>query len=182
MQTVWRRLDHPGHEWSKISEGKPFHQLEGSVVGLYEQLTTKLDYLIRTDLNWVTQSIQVTGRVGDRVVELDIQVEEGRWRINGIEQPQVAGCVDIDLHFSPSTNLLPVRRLNLKVGQSAPVKAAWLHFPDFELQPLEQVYRRIDPLLYRYESGGGRFSAEVRFNESGILVDYAGYWVAEPVQ
>jgi hypothetical protein len=180
MQTIWRRIDHPGHEWLQVSDASTFHQLEGAAVGVYEQLPTRLDYRIRTGPDWKTESARVSGWVGDRRIELDIQVEGDRWRMNGVEQPQVVGCVDIDLNYSPSTNLLPVRRLNLAVGQSAVVKAAWLHFPDFELRPLEQVYRCIDPLLYRYESGGGSFSAEVRFNEAGALVEYGGYWIAEP--
>jgi hypothetical protein len=38
------------------------------------------------------------------------------------------GCLDIDLGFSPSTNLLPIRRLTLAVGEAATVRAAWLPF------------------------------------------------------
>lgn len=77
---------------------------------------------------------------------------EHRCRLNGIDPPAVAGCIDEDLNFSSSTNLLPIRRLILAVGQNAPVKAAWLKFPSFELEPLSQVYSRIDESTYRYES------------------------------
>lgn len=73
------------------------------------------------------------------------------------------------LNFSPSTNLLPIRRLNLAIGQGAAVRAAWLRFPSFTLEPLEQVYRRIDPTTYRYESAGGRFVAELQVNDSGLV-------------
>ena len=72
--------------------------------------------------------------------------------------PAVAGCVDLDLNFSPSTNLLPIRRLNLSVGQEAAVRAAWLRFPSFILEPLEQLYRRVDATTYRYESAGAGLS------------------------
>jgi hypothetical protein len=46
----------------------------------------------------------------------------------------MAGCVNIDLNFSPSTNLLPIRRLDLSVGASAIVRAAWLRFPGMNVQ------------------------------------------------
>jgi hypothetical protein len=41
--------------------------------------------------------------------------------------------------FSPSTNLLPIRRLNLGVGQAAKVQAAWLRFLGFTLESLPPV-------------------------------------------
>ena len=34
------------------------------------------------------------------------------------------------------------------------MKAAWLRFPGFTLEPLEQLYRRVDDVIYRYESAG----------------------------
>ena len=91
------------------------------------------------------------------------------------------GCTDIDLNFSPSTNLLPIRRLGLAVGEASDVKAAWLRFPSFRLEPLAQQYRRLDELTYRYESAGGQFVAELKVDPSGFVVDYPGLWQAEAV-
>jgi len=88
----------------------------------------------------------------------------------------VTGCVDLDLNFSPSTNLLPIRRLNMAVGQQVEVRAAWLRFPSFRLEPLVQVYRRIDETRYRYESGGGTFITELRVNEAGFVTQYPNLW------
>ncbi len=45
------------------------------------------------------------------------------------ENEEVAVCVDIDLNFSSSTNLLPIRRLDLAIGQDAELTAAWLVSP-----------------------------------------------------
>jgi hypothetical protein len=114
------------------------------------------------------------------MVHVDLVVDrEHRWRLNGIERPVVTGCIDLDLNFSPSTNLLPIRRLNLAVGQAAEVRAAWLRFPNFELEPLSQVYRRIDESTYRYESGGGRFVADLAVNSVGFVTNYPAIWQAE---
>jgi len=58
----------------------------------------------------------VSGWVAETAVDIDLVVDrEHRWRLNGIEQPAVAGCIDVDMNFSPSTNLLHIRRLNLAV-------------------------------------------------------------------
>ncbi len=89
------------------------------------------------------------------------------------------GCIDLDLNFSPSTNLLPIRRLALTVGETADVRAAWLRFPSFKLEPLPQQYRRIGETTYRYESAGGQFIADLKVNRSGFVVDYPSIWQAE---
>jgi hypothetical protein len=102
-----------------------------------------------------------------------------RWRLNGAETAAVEGCIDVDLNFSPSTNLLPIRRLDLAVGQSAEVRAAWLRFPSFNLEPLQQSYRRIDETAYRYESAGGTFVRDLQVAESGLVLQYPGFWEAE---
>jgi hypothetical protein len=116
----------------------------------------------------------VRGWLGQRAVEIEILVEGGRWSLNGAECPEVEGAVDLDLNFSPSTNLLPIRRLDLDVGQEAPVRAAWLRFPSFELKPLEQRYLRLSPSRYRYRSEGG-FEAELDVRPSGFVSQYPGF-------
>ncbi len=132
------------------------------------------------DSDWRTQSAQVSGWLGDTLIEIELSVDlEHQWWLNRIEQPDVAGCLDLDLNFSPSTNLIPIRRLNLPFGHSAAVKAAWLRFPGFELEPLNQVYRRLDENTYRYESGGGRFVADLKVDKTGYVTDYPGIWQAE---
>jgi hypothetical protein len=69
----------------------------------------------------------------------------------------------------------------LAVGDAAEVRAAWLRFPSFKLEPLSQQYRRLGESAYRYESAGGQFVAELTVNPSGFVLDYPGIWQAEAV-
>lgn len=101
--------------------------------------------------------------------------------MNGAECPNVEGCLDLDLNFSPSTNLLPIRRLALAAGQEANVRAAWLRFPSFALEPLEQRYHRLNDFVYRYESAGGRFVAELQVSEAGFVTHYPNLWQVESI-
>lgn len=172
---IWRRLDLPGHESARLMD----RNLSGTAVFLHESRPCRLDYLVVCDPDWRTVSGRVSGWIGDRAIEVECSADSGRWRLNGAECPQVEGCIDIDLNFSPSTNLLPIRRLNLAAGQEAPVQAAWLRFPSFTLEPLEQVYRRLDARTYRYESAGGRFVRELPVNEAGFVTLYPGLWESE---
>ncbi len=64
-------------------------------------------------------------------------------------------------------------------GTSARVRAAWLRFPGFVLEPLEQTYDRVGPHAYRYESAGGGFVAVLRVEEQGPVVDYGEVWTRE---
>lgn len=179
---LWRRLDRPGHEFCRLWREDSGWLLAGTAVFLHEQQPCRLDYAIRCDPAWNTRSASVSGLVGDGAVKIEISVDAGRWTLNGKECPPVLGCQDIDLNFSPSTNLLPIRRLELAVGAKAPVRAAWLRFPSFSLEPLDQIYRRLDAERYRYESGGGRFTAELRINPAGFVTDYPDLWRAEGVR
>ena len=121
-----------------------------------------------------------TPDVGDHVIEIELTVSpDRRWLLNGKESPEVAGCIDLDLNFSPSPNLLPIRRLDLAVGQEMEVRVAWLGFPSFILEPLVQRYRRIDEISYRYESAGGSFVTELRVNAEGFVTKYPNIWEAE---
>jgi hypothetical protein len=114
-------------------------------------------------------------------VDLEVSADaERRWRVNGAECPAVAGCIDLDLGFSPSTNPLPIRRLALAVGEQAEVRAAWLPFPGLVLTPLLQLYRREGGTTYRYESGGGSFVRTLEVNGSGFVTRYPGIWHEEP--
>jgi hypothetical protein len=122
----------------------------------------------------------VAGWVGNEAIEIELAVDAARrWRLNGTECPVIEGCIDLDLGFSPSTNLLPIRRLALAIGEEAEAQAAWLGFPSFTLEPLEQCYYRIDVATYRYESAGGRFITELQVNAAGFVTHYPNFWQIE---
>jgi uncharacterized protein len=103
----------------------------------------------------------------------------GRWWRNAEALPSLDGCIDVDLGFSPSTNLLPIRRLALPIGGSAAVRAAWVRFPELSVEVLEQVYHRTAERRYTYESNGGAFRAELTVDEDGFVIEYPNLWTAE---
>ena len=177
---LWRRLDQPGHESARVSPQALGWHLTGTAVFAHQQQPCRLDYQIVCDSKWRTLSGRVTGWVGDRAVAIELSVDSAqRWWLNGVECPDVAGCIDLDLNFSPSTNLLPIRRLDLAIGQAMEVTAAWLRFPSFNLEPLKQTYRRLTVATYRYESGGGTFIRELPINAVGFVTAYPDFWALE---
>jgi hypothetical protein len=180
VSILWRRLDQPGHESAKLVFQNSCWHLNGTAVFANKRQSCRLDYLVICDSAWQTLSGKIAGWVGNELIEIELAIDsEGRWQLNGTECPQVAGCIDLDLNFSPSTNLLPIRRLGLAVGQEAQVRAAWLRFPSFTLEPLEQIYRRLNATTYRYESAGGKFVAELQVNAAGFVTHYPNFWIEE---
>ena len=177
---LWRSIVFPGHEACRLVSPEAGWQLEGTAVFSHEGQVCRLNYQVLCDPAWHTVAAKVEGWLGSEMIDIQVKTDrKGDWWLNDAEQPDVMGCTDIDLNFSPSTNLLPIRRLGLAIGQAAEVKAAWLRFPDFRLEPLPQVYRRLDETTYRYESAGGRFVADLQVDASGFVLDYPGLWQKE---
>jgi hypothetical protein len=184
---LWRRLDQEGHEAARLIARPSAWLLCGTAVFVSDGAPCRLEYRVTCDRSWVTLGATVEGWMGDTAIDVSIDIDaERRWRLNGEEFPAVRGCRDLDLSFSPSTKLLPLRRLVLATGEVADVRAAWLRFPALVLEPLEQRYQRLDATQYHYESNRGRFVAEFSVRDDSFVTDYPGLWravtgEAEPV-
>ena len=177
---LWKRLDMPGHEAASVSLARNRWNLSGTALFVFERQPCRLDYEIECDSAWSTRDARITGQVGEMPVSLVISRSvEGEWLANDAPQPAVHGCVDIDLGFTPSTNLLPIHRLKLRIGENAKVRAAWVRFPELTIEVLEQSYTRLAEATYLYESDGGKFKRELTVNADGFVVDYPGLWCEE---
>ena len=178
---LWRRLDAPGHDAARLVHHPPFWQLGGTAVFAEERRTCRLEYHIVCDAGWRTLHGRVSGWVGPDPVKVELYTDTARrWTINGHAVPPVAGCVDLDLAFTPATNLIPIRRLALNQGERAEVRSAWLRFPELTLEPLVQIYARTGELTYHYESSGGEFTADLEIGPAGFVLRYPPLWEGEP--
>jgi uncharacterized protein len=174
---LWRRLDLPGHETAEITQHRNRWNLAGTAMFVHGRLPCRLDYEVECDTTWGTRDVTVRGQIGDAPVSLVLSRDkDNAWCANGAAQPAVEGCADVDLGFSPSTNLLPIRRLKLGIGERAGVRAAWVRFPELTLEVLVQRYTRLTELTYLYESAGGEFKRELTVNADGFVVNYPGLW------
>ena len=177
---LWGRVDTKGHEAARVYRDDDGWYLDGAAIFLHDGAPCRLEYLIECDLEWRTMSASIDGWVGDDVIELELLVSEGGiWSLNDEEIKDVGGCVDIDLNFGPITNLLPLRRLELKPGESKSVSAAWLRFPTFDLERLDQTYTRLDDSTVKYESRDGDFVRTLKVNSAGLVLEYPGFWMME---
>ncbi|MGD9866255.1 MAG: putative glycolipid-binding domain-containing protein, partial [Pseudodonghicola sp.] len=129
-------------------------------------------YGVRCDPDWATLSADITGECGGVPVALRIQSGPEGWRLNDVLQPAVAGCLDLDLSFTPATNLLPLRRLAPE--GTAQVRAAWLVPALDRLELLEQRYTPCGAGAVDYASD--IFRARLGLHPSGFVTHYPGLW------
>jgi hypothetical protein len=179
---LWRRLDLPGHDAASIRISGEGTVLSGMAV-FQEGAPTALGYVVHADREWRTTEARVRGWYGWESIDLRLRRDDaGTWTVNDVICPGVEGCIELDLSFTPATNLLPLRRLALAVGRSAEVRSAWLEWPGVQLTPLVQRYSRRSEYDYEYESdlpGGELFRSTLRVQPEGWVLDYAGLWRAE---
>jgi len=174
---VWKNLLLNGTDYCGLWHTPDGWLLKGTVLGvLKDQRPMQVNYEIYGDENWLTHRVQVERTIGSDVRSLGLNVESrGAWHSSGQEIRGIRGCNDIDLAVTPATNTVAIRRLNLQVGRSAAITAAWVKFPELTIQPLSQHYTRLGKDIYRYESNTG-FSAEILVDDLGLVTAYPGGW------
>ena len=150
---LWRKLDFPGHDSCRLFKLANGWRLTGAAVFLDSDRPCHLEYDVAVDGTWKTRSAKVSGHIGRKAIDVRIaSAGAGRWKLNSVTARSVSGCVDVDLGFTPATNLIALRRLALKIGQRAEAPAAYLRFPEMRLVKLPQSYRRIGQTEYEYEA------------------------------
>jgi uncharacterized protein len=178
---IWRTLDGLGMEHCELTQPDSDHiYLNGSVISVQNNLPLKSFYSVTMNANWVAQHVQVSHEHG----VLRLMVRDKRWfvadhdyrsqTVDEFELPSLVGCIDVDLGLTPATNTLPIRRLQLEIGEVATLTAAWVKFPSLDIVPLEQRYERLSEFSYRYSSTN--FTALLEFDEFGLVTRYEGGW------
>lgn len=178
----WRRLDVRGHEEAHVEKTAGGWRLTGELEADEASVRAQLTYVIDCDRGWLTRRAVVTGSASGAPVRFGLAADgKGHWTLNGAPLPLVEGALDIDLAFTPATNLLPIRRLDLAVGERADVRTAWVRFPELRVEALEQSYERESARVFRYDAlvDGERFQARLDTDEFGRILLYEGLWEAE---
>jgi hypothetical protein len=179
----WRRLDGLGHEEAHIERSATGWRLTGNLVA-EEAGGAQLGYVIDCEPDWRTRQAIVTGSAAGSPVRFEFAADgHGHWTLNRAPLPLAEGALDIDLGFTPATNLLPIRRLALAIGERADVRTAWLRFPGLAVEMLAQSYQRASDCVFRYAAmvDGERFEARLDTDEFGRVLCYEGLWIAEAV-
>lgn len=171
---AWRYLPAPGSELCLLNRTAHGCGLGGCLTR-DEHGAWEIIYLVECGPDWMTRRAEVSWRRdGARGAMLLTRDTAGVWRVDGARRPDLAGCADVDLGFSPATNTLPVRRLGTPAAPTA-VRAAWLKFPQLEIMVLEQEYGFAGDGAWDYASATG-LRCRIAFDSHGLVTDYPGLW------
>ena len=195
---LWMKDDPPGMEQAELAIGADGLAARSVAFGT-TPVPYRLDLDLTTGAGWVTRRMTLTA-TGDgwaRSLVLDRStagVWTGEQSADGLEPPTVqtsaptdavepadlpADVLDVDVQWSPVTNLMPVRRLGLdRAGSAGTFTMAWVSVPSLAVTLDEQRYTLLGvdegDVCARFESGDGFFAAVIRCDADGVALDYPG--------
>ncbi len=176
---LWRRLDTPGHETAILEETEGGWRVHGTAVFRHDAGPAQLAYSVTCDAAWATVRGAVSGWLGARAVTLRVERNGGLWTLNGVGVPGLERYLDLDLGFTPATNLQQMRRVKLADGEAAEIPVAWLDVAAGTLTALPQRYERRSATEYWYESPTFGYRAMLELDPSGFIRHYPELWRAE---
>ncbi len=176
---LWRRVDEPGHDACRIEQHEDGWRIAGAAVFRHQGVPAWMRYSVDCDAFWRTLRCEAEGFAGQPIA-FEVAKTAGRWLIDGRPEPGFDGIEDIDLGFTPATNLLAIRRLALEPGAQASVDAVWFDPEERRFKLLPQEYACLSARGYRYRSPLHDFEAILEVDPFGCVTDYPGLWIAEP--
>ena len=173
-EVAWSALRWPGVEHASISVRHGELSAAGRGIAVLDGVPTHVAYTLRTDQTGATRCVEITvsGPFPTRTRTLHAD-GEGHWRDDAGPLPDLDGCLDVDISFTPCTNTMPIRRLALAVGEARDIDVAYLSVPRLTVSRARQRYRRLDS-GYRYDSG--HFAADLTVDDADVVIDYPDLW------
>jgi len=176
---MWTPWSEPGLEYLHLLQQDGNILADSIIVGVSNRMPFLLRYEITCDSNWRVKELNLMLLSGNRK-SIKIQADgQGHWSTHtGDPVSSFDGCIDVDISATPFTNTLPIRRLELKSGQSAELLVVYVLIPEMELMTDRQRYTCLELNagggLYKYESMESDFSAELPVDSDGLVIDYPG--------
>jgi uncharacterized protein len=170
---LWQGVETGALDRCRLEAGPQGLWLSGTVLTPEHGTPLDVRYRVEAGPDGLTRRVELEldGGAIRRVLLAD---GAGTWRWDGGPAlPEVAGSLDVDLTVTPATNTLPIRRLaGLEAGQAADLQVAWVQFPDLEVIPSAQRYRRLAPDRWRFSTDD--FQADLLVDPDGLVLDYEG--------
>ncbi len=175
---IWRRaLDNQSFEICRFICSRTGLQLNGTILAAHEGQPIEICYQIFCDSDWKTREVLIQQRYGFVESNLKLSANDKTWnRADQGRLPELAACIDVDIELTPATNALPINRLNLAVGKSAEIQAAWIRLPALAVVAARQRYDRLSENTYLYTSVASGFQAEIEVDKYGLPLRYGNIW------
>ena len=170
----------PLAELGRLLSERPGSDLEGNCIALRSTVAVGQlgsGFVVRcsidTNASWHAMNLEAAVGVDKSII---LQRNEGNYWFDesNTEILLLRGCVDIDLSVTPVTNTFPIRKLQLGIGESAEIEAAYIEFPSLVASRNLQRYTRLSRLTERYEAVGTYFMSEIVVDQDDLVISYDG--------
>lgn len=186
---AWQRTDVTGGEFTVFDDRTGLVARGSAFAAMPVPYACRYD--LTTDAAWASTGLEVSAHGAGWQRTLHMERTADGWRITteeqgnlnaaaptaplpGIEDPdRLLDAFDIDLHASPLTNTLPMRRLGLlgqPAGTTLTITAAWVLLPSLAVIPSEQTYTVLGERKIQYSSE--TFAADLTVDDDGFVVNY----------
>lgn len=176
---VWRQVrSDASWEFAQLGSSGSGATLAGWIVGVADDRPALVNYEAdcTTDLRQC-RSLRLQCAVDGETRTLTLTHDPDRgWTRDGASVPELDGCTDPDLEWSPSTNAFPLNRLPAEAGAILQVRAAWIRMPSLKVEIAEQTYERMDERRARYRNARSGMEAVITIDDAGLPLNYAGVW------
>ncbi len=177
VDVLWLSAELGSAELCNVRTGPGNPILESTTLLSFNDLPARIDYTISTNVEWETQEVRIELSAGGHRQAITLERDERGWAVDGSRRPDLDACIDVDLGWTPATNMLPLRRNPLDIGHAHQSAAAWVRFPELDVVVSEQLYTRLASDRFRYQSS--TFEAELLVTSDGVVTDYGdGLWRA----
>jgi hypothetical protein len=169
---IWRGLDEWRAESTLVSIEGDRLTAQGTQLGAEPY---RLDYRLRTGADFVAESLELSvlhdGGLGRLLLA---RSPDGSWTADDRPLPELDGALDFDVLASPIFNSTPVLRHGMAGGGEArDFVMAFVTVPDLGVRRSDQRYTPLGDGRVNYASG--EFSADIHFDEDGLVRLYEGY-------
>jgi len=143
------------------------------IVGAHDDKIYKVDYSMKTNLNWECIFFEVTTQLSDKKEAINYHSDgRGNWTKNGVPLNEFKGCIDIDISLTPFTNSLPINRLQWELNNPQQINVLFLDILSQEILAVQQRYTKLSNTEYKFENVPNDFEAVITVDEYGMVVNY----------
>lgn len=183
VKLAWRDASGTGAEKSRVTFADSSCSVDGVITGPAQTPFT-VDYAVSCDEEWCTRYVFIADAASGRRLEL-LASGRGHWTDgDGETLHELRGALDVDISATPFTNTLPIRRLDLVLGESADIFTAFVIVPELVVSSERQRYTRVGPRTFLFQSLGldavssataeVEFEREITVDADGLVLDYPG--------
>jgi uncharacterized protein len=172
-QIVWKGLFQQMMEYCNVETTETDIRIDGTIVGFGEDIPFSISYDIITDRLWQVTALEMAVEKAGEYSWISLQRDpDGKWTQSGHARPEWAKCIDIDISLTPLTNTLPINRLQLEPNDRREIDVLYINIFKDEIKPVKQFYTKLGDDLYKYEGVFRDFTADIKVDEDGLVVDY----------